>query len=98
MRNWKLGLAAVVVAGGLGVGLGAAEATPFAPMPEVAGAAPTTSVAYVCGPWGCRWRPGPRWRPYGYYGPRPVYGGGYGYRRCWWRPTPWGPRRVCRGW
>ena len=42
------------------------------------------------------------WGGYGYR--RPIYG--YGYRRpvygwggprlvCRWRPTPWGPRRVC---
>ena len=52
-----------------------------------------THVAQGCGPGG--------WRgPYGgcRYG-RPVYGRppGWAYRpvRCWIRPTPWGPRRVC---
>ncbi|WP_257166900.1 GCG_CRPN prefix-to-repeats domain-containing protein [Bradyrhizobium sp. SRS-191] len=60
-------------------------------------AAPDSNVERVaggCGPgwfpdrWG-RCRPAPR----AYYG----YGGGYGYGpRCWVRPTPWGPRRVCR--
>lgn len=39
----------------------------------------------------------------GYYrGDRGDRGYGYGYgrghmvRRCWFRDTPWGPRRVCR--
>jgi hypothetical protein len=37
------------------------------------------------GPWGgCR--PNGAFYAYG-YGPG-VYG-------CWWRPTPWGPRRIC---
>ncbi len=50
------------------------------------------------------------YRPYRAYGYRPYrrygYGYGYGYRRpvygyggprlvCRWRPSPWGPRRVC---
>lgn len=100
LESLKLGLAAACVAGGLG--LATAEAAPFAPASglagaAVAGAAPVTQAAYVCGPWGCRWRPGPRWGGYGYYGPRPVYGYGPP-RRCFWRPTPWGPRRICRGW
>jgi hypothetical protein len=35
-------------------------------------------VRMVCGPWGCRWRPN-------YWGPRPYWGGGYGfYRRPYW--------------
>lgn len=48
--------------------------------------------------WGHRPPPpgGPGWgrRP-----PPPGYWGGPRRRRwvCWWRPTPWGPRREC-GW
>ncbi|HUI22544.1 MAG TPA: hypothetical protein VLZ74_16070 [Methylocella sp.] len=44
-----------------------------------------TQVAGGCGP---GWHRGPwggcrrNWGPVG--------------RRCWFRPTPWGPRRVCR--
>ena len=36
------------------------------------------------------------YRPYGprAYGYGPRYG--YGYRRCFIRPTPFGPRRICR--
>ena len=34
--------------------------------------------------------------PPAYYGP-PVAPGYYG-PRCWWRPTFWGPRRVCEAW
>ena len=60
----------------------------------MAGAAMATAAA------GAAYRRG--WGGYGYR--RPIYG--YGYRRpvygwggprlvCRWRPTPWGPRRVC---
>jgi hypothetical protein len=37
---------------------------------------------------------GPGWGP-----PPPPPPPGYGprwRRRCWWRETPWGPRKVCR--
>lgn len=63
-------------------------------------ASPDSNIERVAGGCGPGWfrdvygncRPGgpPRYyRPYG-------YGGGYGYGpRCWVRPTPWGPRRVC---
>jgi hypothetical protein len=48
-------------------------------------------VAQGCGP-------GYHRGPYG--GCRPFRGGFYGAprfeRRCWVRPTPFGPRRVCR--
>lgn len=64
-------------------------------------------TARVCGPYGCRYVPGPYYgrpryaRPYyaprRYYAPRPYYAARpyYG-RRCWVRPTPYGPQRVCR--
>jgi hypothetical protein len=68
-----------------------AQAMPTAPI-TTDQAPGVTLVAGGCGwgahrgPWGgCR-------RNWGGWGP----GYGYGYRRCWWRPTPWGPRRVCR--
>jgi hypothetical protein len=55
-------------------------------------AAPDSNVERVAG--GPGWFPD-RWgrcRP----APRAYYGYGYGPRTCWVRPTPWGPRRVCR--
>ncbi len=60
-------------------------------------AAPDSNVERVAGGCGPGWfrdrfgvcRPGRVYRPYGYGG----YGG-YG-PRCFWRPSPWGPRRVC---
>lgn len=66
-----------------------AQAMPTAPI-ATDHAPGVTLIAGGCGPgWhrgpygGCR----PNWGGYGGWGP--------GYRRCWWRPTPWGPRRVC---
>lgn len=67
--------------------------------------APVERVAGGCG-WG--WHRGP-WggcRPNGVYGPGPAFawgapapywGGGVVVvpPRCWWRPGPWGPVRVC---
>ncbi|MEE7484942.1 hypothetical protein MOF7_06520 [Methylobacterium oryzae] len=52
------------------------------------GPAAVSTVAFGCGP---GWAPGPygRCRPM-YRRPR-FYG-----PRCFFRPTPWGPRRVCR--
>ncbi len=52
-----------------------------------------TDVIQVAGGCGPGWHRGPyggcrrNWArgPYAYAGPR-----------CWWRNTPWGPRRVCR--
>jgi hypothetical protein len=61
-----------------------AEALPVAPVPFDQPSM-ITQVAGGCGP---GWHRGPwggcrrNWGPYG--------------RRCWFRPTPWGPRRVCR--
>lgn len=87
-----------------GASLGPAAAAPAALDPALAaGQGAATEAAYVCGPWGCRWRPGPRfyggYRPrfYGGYGPRPFYGPRAFYGpRCFVRYTPWGPRRICR--
>ncbi|ACL56562.1 conserved hypothetical protein [Methylobacterium nodulans ORS 2060] len=87
-RTWKASAAAAaLIMGGLIFG-GEANATPLGPMLPGAsqGRSTITDVRWVCGPWGCHWRPG-------WYGPRPYWG-----RRCWWHPTPWGPRRVCRVW
>lgn len=68
-----------------------AQAMPTAPITtdQVPG------VRLVAGGCGIGWHRGPYGgcrRNFGGWGP----GYGYGYRRCWWRPTPWGPRRVCR--
>ena len=69
---------------------GAASAMPVGPMgSDVDAAAAGTALQkarWVCGPYGCVWRPN-YYRPYPYYGggygyggPR-YYGGGYGYGR-----------------
>jgi hypothetical protein len=90
--RFHLAAAAALVAGGLGMA-SAANAAPIGA--GLAGAADDgliTRVAQGCGP-------GFHRGPYG--GCRPFRGGGfYGgprfERRCWVRPTPFGPRRVCR--
>ncbi|GJD51324.1 hypothetical protein OPKNFCMD_4078 [Methylobacterium crusticola] len=83
--RWKLAGLAALALGGLAAAP-AANAAPAGPgllAPE----APVTRVAQGCGPGFAR-------GPYGRC--RPVYGrGGYG-RGCVVRPTPYGPRRVCR--
>jgi len=87
----KMGLAAGLALAAAGLTASSASAMPMNGLdPAVAttsdlAANNTESVAYVCGPWGCRWRPnywGPR--PYG-YGYRRFGGYGYrgGYRRGW---------------
>jgi hypothetical protein len=91
----------VAALAGAAMGIGRAEAA--GPVPIGIGAAPqslaaeglVTPVRWVCGPYGrCVWRGGPRgWRGGGYYGPPRRF-----YRPrvvCRWRPSPWGPRRVC---
>ncbi|SFM50192.1 GCG_CRPN prefix-to-repeats domain-containing protein [Methylobacterium pseudosasicola] len=88
MTSMKMLAAAAAVAGGLG--LASAGAAPLAPpaVDTITGAAPITDVAFGCGP---GFAPGPygRCRPI-YRRPR-FYG-----PRCFFRPTPFGPRRVCR--
>ncbi|MDB5512840.1 MAG: hypothetical protein JWR08_2323 [Enterovirga sp.] len=91
--------AAALIAGGLGI-VGAAHAAPAGPASAagLAGAGIVEHVAQGCGPGFAR---GPRGfcRPMrrggfgarGFYGPPRAYG-----RRCVVRPTPFGPRRVCR--
>ena len=88
MMHVKMLAAAAAVIGGLGfASAGAAPLMP-APVDTLAGPASVTGVAYGCGP---GWAPGPygRCRPI-YRRPR-FYG-----PRCFFRPTPFGPRRVCR--
>jgi len=83
----KLGLAAGLTLSAAGLAASSASAMPMNGLdPAVA----TTSdlaqnhveaVRWVCGPWGCHWRPN-------YWGPRPYYGYrryGYGYRGGWHR-------------
>ncbi len=56
-------------------------------------AAPESNIERVAG--GC----GPGWVRDAWGNCRPApryYGYGYRPRTCWIRPTPWGPRRVCR--
>lgn len=88
--NVKLLAAAALVAGGLGFGTGALAAPAGPATGALAGRGLIEHVAQGCGPGFFR---GPRGfcRPMGGYG-RPFYGP----RRCFVRPTPFGPRRVCR--
>ncbi|GJD34346.1 GCG_CRPN prefix-to-repeats domain-containing protein [Methylobacterium aerolatum] len=93
MTKSFIGLAAALALGGLGA-ITSAQAAPLqaGSATTLAGSAPVETVAFGCGP---GWTRGPygRCRPgYGYgYRPRPFYG-----RRCFIRPTPYGPRRICR--
>jgi hypothetical protein len=81
----------LAVALGAAAAFAAAEALalPVAPSDLLASAAPVADVAQGCGRGMHR---GPRGfcRPNRWGGPPPMM------RRCWVRPTPWGPRRVCR--
>ncbi len=85
-----LGLAAALTLGGLGA-VSTAQAAPLGVGlgTTLAGQAPIETVAQGCGPgWGR-----------GAYGRcRPFAGPGRGFygRRCFFRPTPYGPRRFCR--
>jgi hypothetical protein len=102
MRFLKVAAMVLGIMGGyLGLSSAPASATPFS-----AGAAPlaqleTPLVAQA--QWGHRhgWGGGYR-RGWGGYGYRRPWRGGYGYYGyggprlvCRWRPSPWGPRRVC---
>lgn len=88
MMHVKMFAATAAVIGGLG--LVSASAAPLAPAGAAAitGPASVSTVAFGCGP---GWAPGtygrcrPIYRRPRFYGPR-----------CFFRPTPWGPRRVCR--
>ncbi|WP_430910363.1 GCG_CRPN prefix-to-repeats domain-containing protein [Methylobacterium sp. sgz302541] len=87
--RWMLGVSAALALGGLGA-VSTANAAPIGPgdAAGLAGGATVERVAMGCGPgfgrdaWG-------RCRPFA----RPRY---YGGPRCFWRPSPFGPRRVCR--
>lgn len=84
----------------LGLGTANADAVPFAAATGLSDIPAVTLVSGGCGPFGHRnyfgeCRPGGG----GFYG-RPAYGYGYGGgyygRRCFIRPGPFGPRRICR--
>ena len=96
MHKLKVALVSALALGG------AAALSPASAMPvgdlgqaQAAAAANVDQVRYVCGPYGCVWRPGPPvvvaprfYGPpvrygYGGYGPRPYRGYGYGYGRPW---------------
>ena len=89
----------------LGLASVSAEALPLAPASGLSAAPAVTLVSGGCGPFAHRnpfgeCRPGGGFGGPGYGGPgygRPRYGdeGDYG-RRCFIRPTPFGPRRICR--
>jgi hypothetical protein len=94
--NLKMLGAAALVVGGMGLA-SSANAAPVAPASGLAGSGLVEQVAEGCGPGFFRGRGGYCRPMRGGYG-RPVYGPrpGWGPRRCWVRPTPFGPRRVCR--
>ncbi|MFC6791529.1 GCG_CRPN prefix-to-repeats domain-containing protein [Methylobacterium komagatae] len=89
MTKSFLGLAAALALGCLGA-VSSAQAAPLAAgsATTLAGGAQVETVAMGCGP---GWARGPYGRCRPMYRPRPFYG-----RRCFIRPTPYGPRRVCR--
>jgi len=72
-------LKSIVAAAAIGcASIGAAAAMPADHL-SAQGATSVEKTAWVCGPYRCWWRPGPRY--YGYYGA--PYGGYYG--RPYWR-------------
>jgi hypothetical protein len=75
----RLTIAGALLAGTMAFSAGQASAMPALDHGLAnAQGAQTEQVRMVCGPWGCRWRPN-------YWGPRPYWGGGYGfYRRPYW--------------
>ena len=97
----KLAAASAIALGGALYSAAPASAAPMldpgvAHTSDLAGATPE-AVRWVCGPYRCWWRPGPRfYGGYGYgprfygggprfYGGGPrFYGGGYGWRRRYW--------------
>lgn len=94
MSKRLLGLAAALALGGLTATASTAGAAPLgAGTASLTGGDLVTHVAQGCGPGAGRDAYG-RCRVFArpYYGPRPGF---YG-RRCFFRPTPFGPRRVCR--
>jgi hypothetical protein len=86
----RLGLSIAGALGAVMLAGASAQALPVAPAP--AGAS-VDYVAMGCGRGWTRNRVGrcvPMYRPWMRPG-RPMWR-----QRCWWRETPWGPRRVCR--
>jgi hypothetical protein len=85
----RVNVAAALVAGGLALGVGQASATPAFDhaLTTTSQAAQAEQVRWVCGPWGCRWRP----NYWGYYRPYRRYGFYHPYR-------PWGYYRPYRPW
>jgi hypothetical protein len=80
----RLTIAGALLAGTMALSAGQASAMPALDHGLAnSQAAQTEQVRWVCGPWGCRWRPN-YWGGYGFYRPRPYWGGGWGYRRRWW--------------
>src|SRR5215203_3932395 len=101
MRVLRLAAMIFAIVGGYLALPGPASAAPLGAgaLPFAQAEAPLVAKAQ----WG--YRRGWGGRGYGYGGYRRGWGG-YGYRRpiygyggprlvCRWRPTPWGPRRVC---
>jgi hypothetical protein len=91
MHKLKMALFSTLALGGAAV-LSPASAMPAAALGAATSQAGTSAqeVRWVCGPYRCFWRPGPVvvgprfYGPgYGFYGPRPYRGYGYGYGRPW---------------
>jgi hypothetical protein len=82
----RLTIAGALLAGTMAYSAGQASAMPALDhgLATTAQGAQVEQVFWVCGPWGCRWRPN-YWGPRPYWGwRRPYWGGGWGYRRRWW--------------
>lgn len=86
----------------LGLATAGADALPLAAAPGPSDAPAVTLVSGGCGPFGHR-NPFGECRPGGGFRGGPGFGGSRYYgrpddygRRCFIRPTPFGPRRVCR--
>jgi len=95
MSKIKIALLAAGAFCAASLATGSASATPVG---ELATAGSETSadlqqVRWVCGPFRCFWRPGPR-----FYG-RPWWGGpGYRHYGFYGRPYRWGPGIYARSW
>jgi hypothetical protein len=87
MTTLKAFGAAIIVAASLGAA-GAAVAAPAAPAGNLAADGLITHVAQGCGP---AFHRGPYGRCVPNFAPRRAFG-----PRCVIRPTPVGPRRICR--
>jgi len=98
MTNLKTTAFALAVLAGSAAMAGQASAMPanglVAATKEIGGT--VEKARYVCGPYRCRWRPGPYWghRYYGYYGGGPYWHrpwgwGGWGWHRWGWHRWGW---------